>query len=130
MATKKTAPKLESKVAEVITRSTLVKETESHIFKITNFDAGTPAAHRRLRGNITHKDGTRCGDFIINSGVRGMLSVNLNLNCKELLTDLLQMIDDIEAGNIVEVDEFNYVKAAKAAAEAAAEATETPVVEE
>lgn len=119
---------IESKVSEVITRSTLVKETENHVFKISNFEADKVAPLRRLRGNITHKDGTRCGDFIINSGVRGMLSVNLNLNCKELLTDLLQMIDDIEAGNIVEVDEFNYVKAAKAAAEA--EVTETPVVEE
>lgn len=127
MATKKTTTKIESKIADVITRSTLVKETDNHVFKISNFEAGTAAPLRRLRGTITHKNGTRCGDFIVSNGVRKMLSVNINMDCCDLLTDLLTMLADLEANNIVEVDEFNYVKeaAAAAAAEAPAEA-ETP----
>ena len=117
---------IESKVTEVITRSTLVKETENHVFKISNFEADKVAPLRRLRGTITHKDGTRCGDFIVNTGVRNMLSVNINMNCRELLTDLLSMLTDLEANNIVEVDEFNYVKEAAEATETeTAEATET-----
>ena len=112
---------IESKVAEVITRSTLVKETENHVFKITNYEAGkTP--QRRIKGTIKHKDGTDCGDFVVNSGVKRMLSVNINMECKELLADLLTMLNDLDANNIVEVDEFNYVKELEAAKEAAKEA--------
>lgn len=106
---------IERKVSEVITYHTLVKETENHIFKITNYNADTDK-NQRLRGVIEHKDGTHCGDFMVNRGRRGMLSVNLNMDCKELLTDLLAMLADIEAGDFVEVDQFNYEKDASAEA--------------
>ena len=72
---------IESKVAEVITRSTLVKETENHVFKITNYEAGK-TTQRRIKGTIRHKDGTICGYFVVNSGVKRMLSVNINMECK------------------------------------------------
>ena len=122
MATKKTTTKIESKVDEVITRSTLVKETENHVFKITNYEASDLNVSQRLRGTITHKNGARCGDFVVNAGVRKSLSVNINMDCRELLSELLTMLADLEAKNIVEVDEFNYVKEAEAKAAAEAEA--------
>lgn len=126
---------IESKVDEVITRSTLVKETENHVFKITNYEAGkTP--QRRIKGTIKHKNGTDCGDFVVNSGVKRMLSVNINMACKDLLADLLTMLNDLDNNNIVEVEEFNYVKeleaavAAKEAAKAAAMGEATTSTEE
>ena len=111
---------VESKVAEVITRSTLVKETENHIFKIINYDN---KASNRFRGSITHKNGTRCGDFSVSLHPRKALQVNINMDCRDLLADLLAMLDDIDANNIVEVDEFNYVKEAANVTETE---TETP----
>lgn len=47
------------------------------------------------------------------------------MDCKELLSELLVMLDDIANNRIVEVDEFTYVKNAQAAqtdTEAATEA--------
>lgn len=125
MATKKATTYVESKTTATITRKTLVKETENHVFTVIGMDSETPS---RIRGKITHKNGTHCGDFAVNGGTRKTLSVNLNMDCKSLLNDLLVMLDDIDNNRVVEVDEFTYVKAAKAAAEA--EVTETPVVEE
>ena len=101
--------KIESKVSEVITRNTLVKETENHIFTIKNVELTKDfKIVSRAKGVIVHKDGTHCGDFIINGSNRQTLSVTLNLDCKELLVDLLAVLNDIESMNVVEVDEFTY----------------------
>lgn len=112
MATKKATTYVESKTTATITRKTLVKETENHVFTIIGMDSETPS---RIRGKITHKNGTPCGDFSVNGSVRRTLNINLNMDCKELLSELLVMLDDIANNRIVEVDEFTYVKNAHAA---------------
>lgn len=104
---------IESKVSEVITRGTLVRETETHVFKIDNVNLNIlNKLPTRMRGVILHKNGTKCGDFIINNFGRKVLSVNIDMNCRTLLGDLLAMLDELEANSITPVEEFTYIKAA------------------
>lgn len=106
---------IESKVSEVITRGALVRKTEAgeHLFKIDNVNLNElDKLPTRMRGIILHKNGSKCGDFTINNFGRKMLSVNIDMNCRTLLTDLLAMLDELEANNITPVEEFTYVKEA------------------
>lgn len=105
---------IESKVSEVITRGTLVRETETHVFKIDDVNLNDLGKlPTRMRGVILHKNGTRCGDFIVNNFGHRMLSVNIDMNCRTLLTDLLAMLDELDTNNITPVEEFTYIKEAK-----------------
>lgn len=102
---------IESKVLEVITRGTLVRETETHVFKIDNVNLNDLSKlPTRMRGLVLHKNGTKCGDFTINNFGRKTLSVNIDMNCRTLLTDLLAMLDELEANSITPVEEFTYVR--------------------
>lgn len=115
---------IESKVSEVITRGTLVRETETHVFKIDNVNLNIlNKLPTRMRGVILHKNGTKCGDFIINNFGRKVLSVNIDMNCRTLLDDLLAMLDELEANSITPVEEFTYVRELEEAIK------ETPVAE-
>jgi hypothetical protein len=110
MATQMTTTPIESKVSKVVTHVTLVKETDTHIFKIDNVDLNdTTSLSTRLRGLILHKNGTHCGDFVINNFGRKTLSVNIDMSCRTLLGDLLLMLDDLDANKITPVDEFSYI---------------------
>lgn len=103
---------IESKVSEVITRGTLVRETETHVFKIDNVNLNDLSKlPTRMRGLVLHKNGTKCGDFTINNFGRRALSVNIDMNCRTLLVDLLAMLDELEANSITPVEEFTYVRA-------------------
>lgn len=110
MATRKTATPttfVESKTIETITKKTILKETENHIFTASFADNEYPSS---FHGNITHKDGTSCGSFVVTNGSPNILNVSINMDCKELFADILVMLDDIANNRIVEVDEFTYVK--------------------
>ena len=111
MATKKNTTPVESKVSEIITKGTIVKESGDHIFKIDNVDINDVSNTKgRIRGIINHKNGEKCGDFIINNFGRKTLSINIDMNCRTLLGDLLLMLDDLDANKITQVDEFTYIK--------------------
>lgn len=84
---------------ETIVNKTLVKETETHIFKITNFNP--ELSNGKYRGTVVDKEtNEHCGDFIVTTGIRNMLSLNINLDCKTVVAEILDMIEKINSGEI------------------------------
>ena len=84
---------------ETIVNKTLVKETETHIFKITNFNP--ELKNNRYSGNVIDKEtGMHCGDFMVSGGSHSILSLNVNLECKTVVAEILDMIEKINAGEI------------------------------
>lgn len=103
------ASTIQSKISEVVTKSTLVYETENHLFKIMNAELNADGSlKQRARGVIEHKNGQHCGEFAIHNMGRKMLSINLNLDCKDLLVDFVSFLNQLNNKNVVEVENFNY----------------------
>lgn len=97
-------------VSTTVVKKTLVYETENHLFKIPSVDmTDNKIASSRLRGTVEHKDGTSCGDFVIDMRVRHQLSININSDCKELLVDFVSFVKAINDNAFTEVEEFAYV---------------------
>lgn len=100
---------IQSKTTTGIVRKTLVYETENHIFKVPNVNATDDKRSKtRVRGVIEHKDGTKCGDFSASFVGRKQLTVNLDLDCKFLLVDLIDFLNAFENQEIVEVEQFAH----------------------
>lgn len=84
---------------ETIINKTLVKETETHIFKIINFNS--ELKNNQYSGSVIDKEtGNHCGNFTVSGGSHGILSLNVNLECKTIVADILDMIEKINAGEI------------------------------
>lgn len=89
---------VENRKTNIVTVADVIKETENHVFTIkgATFDANNMMVGR-AKGSIDHKDGTHCGEFMLSQGARRMITLHLDLNCKELLADLLAFLQDIDA---------------------------------